>query len=336
MSRLTVIVVPDEASAVRRYSIPRRLIERGPWIAAVVVVLVIAGSIDYVRLRLNAVDVGRLREQAAQHSAELDTLAGALASLEDEFGRLWEFEHKVRVIADLPGTMVEAEVPEGSTAGLGGGREAPASSATTSQAKTSGEPKSRAAGGRGGPEGEEPPARRSASLGLDERVLARTRDGARRLAIRASTQSISFEDVIEGLQGKRHRLASTPSIWPTQGWVTSGYGYRASPFTGRRIFHAGLDIASDFGTAIVAPARGRVIYAGRKGPLGKTIVLDHGFGLRTSFGHTAEFFVKKGQEVERGQRIASVGSTGRSTGPHLHYTVEVRGRSVNPSNYIFE
>jgi len=280
--------------------------------------------------------LGRLRQQAAQHSAELDTLAGALASLEDEFERLWEFERKVRVIADLPGTMVEAEVPEGSTAGLGGGQEAPASSATASRAGPPADPESRTAGGQGGPEVLEAPAHQGASLPLDEAVLARTRDGIRRLAIRTTTQSTSFEDVIEGLEGKRHRLASTPSIWPTQGWVTSGYGYRTSPFTGRRTFHAGLDIASDFGTSVIAPARGRVIFAGRKGPLGKTIMIDHGFGLRTSFGHTAEFHVKRGQEVERGQRIASVGSTGRSTGPHLHYAVEVRGRSVNPSNYIFE
>jgi murein DD-endopeptidase MepM/ murein hydrolase activator NlpD len=336
MSKLTVIVVPDEATAVRRYQVSRRLIERGPWIALVVAILVIAESVDYVRLRLDAVEVDRLREQAAQHRGELDTLAGGLASLQDEFDRLLEFERKVRVIADLPGTMVEAEVPEGSTAGLGGGREGPASSATASRAGSPAEPESRATGGQGGPEEQEAPTGRGAFLPLDEAVLARTRDGIRRLAIRATTQSTSFEDVIEGLEGKRHRLASTPSIWPTQGWVTSGYGYRTSPFTGRRTFHGGLDIASDFGTSVIAPARGRVVFAGRKGPLGKTIAIDHGFGLRTSYGHVAEFYVVKGQKVERGQRIASVGSTGRSTGPHLHYAVEVRGRSVNPSNYIFE
>jgi murein DD-endopeptidase MepM/ murein hydrolase activator NlpD len=147
---------------------------------------------------------------------------------------------------------------------------------------------------------------------------------------------MSFEELVEGLEGKRHRLASTPSIWPTEGWVTSGYGYRISPFTGRRTFHGGLDIASDFGTPIVAPARGKVVFAGRKGPLGKTLVIDHGFGLRTSYGHAAEIHVEKGEAIERGQRIASVGSTGRSTGPHLHYAVEVKGKSVNPHNYIFE
>jgi murein DD-endopeptidase MepM/ murein hydrolase activator NlpD len=333
MSRLTVIVVPDEASAVRRYQIPRRWVDYGPWAAVVLAVLVVALSIDYVRLRLNAVDVGRLREQTAQQSGELDTLAGSLASLQEEFGRLWEFERKVRVIADLPGAMVEAEVPDGGAAGLGGDT---APLAPTSGAEASAEQETSTKGGQGGLESEGPPLPRGASLDFDREVLARTRAGIQQLAIRANTQSMSFEELVEGLEGKRHRLASTPSIWPTEGWVTSGYGYRISPFTGRRSFHAGLDIASNFGTPIVAPARGRVVFAGRKGPLGKTVVIDHGFGLRTTFGHTAEMNVKRGQEIERGERIASVGSTGRSTGPHVHYAVEVKGKSVNPHNYIFE
>jgi murein DD-endopeptidase MepM/ murein hydrolase activator NlpD len=285
----------------------------------------LAGGVDYVRLRLDAAELARLRRQTVQHRGELDTLAGSLASLEEEFGRLWEFERKVRVIADLPGAMLEAEVPDDAAAGLGGDQEPPAS-----------EREGPAAGGRGGPEIEDPTALRSVSLDLDSEVLAEARERIRRLAVRADTQAVSFEELIEGLEGKRHRLASTPSIWPTDGWVTSGYGYRISPFTGRRTFHAALDIAADFGTAIVAPARGRVVFAGRKGPLGKTLVIDHGFGLRTSYGHAAEIFAKKGQEVERGERIASVGSTGRSTGPHVHYVVEVKGKSVNPYNYIFE
>jgi murein DD-endopeptidase MepM/ murein hydrolase activator NlpD len=336
MNRLTVIVVPDEASAVRRYQVPRRLVEYAPWAALVFALLLIAGSVDYVRLRLDAVDVDRLREQTAEQRGELDELGGGLASLEEEFARLLEFERKVRVIADLPGALVEAEIPDSATAGLGGGLEEPVSSKPGSEAGIAAHPESSQEGGRGGLESEEAPLPPGASLDFDSEALARTRDGIGRLAIRATTQSTSFEDLIEGLRGKRHRLASTPSIWPTEGWVTSGYGYRISPFTGRRSFHAGIDIASDFGTPIVAPARGRVIFVGRKGPLGKTIKIDHGFGLRTSYGHAAEIFVKRGQEVERGERIASVGSTGRSTGPHLHYAVELKGRSVHPRNYIFE
>jgi murein DD-endopeptidase MepM/ murein hydrolase activator NlpD len=336
MNRLTVIVVPDEATSVRRFQVPGRLVTYGPWVAAVIAILLLAGGIDYVRLRLDAVDVGRLRQQTANHRDELDGLAGELTSLQEEFGRLLEFERKVRVIADLPGAMLEAELPDGGTAGLGGGMEEPASSTPAAEAETSAEGDASTKGGRGGPEHLEPPLPRSASLDLDGEVLARTRAGIRRLTIRASTESTSFEELIEDLEGKRHRLASTPSIWPTEGWVTSGYGYRISPFTGRRSFHSGLDIASDFGTPIVAPARGRVVFSGRKGPRGKTVMIDHGFGLRTSYGHAAEIHVKRGEEVERGQRIASVGSTGRSTGPHVHYSVEVKGKSVNPRNYIFE
>jgi murein DD-endopeptidase MepM/ murein hydrolase activator NlpD len=336
MSRVTVIVIPDEASPVRRYRVCRGLVEHGPWAAVVIAVLVAAGSVDYLRLRLEGVEVGRLRRQTARYRSELDTLAGQLASLEKEFDRLSEFERKARVIADLPRALRKAEVPDTGAAGANRGLEEPRPSEPARGQGVSSRPDVAAPGGRGGPESRAAPFPRGASLDLHGEILAGTRQGVRRLAIQAAAQVLSFEDLIGGLEGKRHRLASTPSIWPTEGWVTSRYGYRISPFTGRRVFHAGLDIASDFGTPIVAPARGRVVSAGRKGPLGKTLVIDHGFGLRTSYGHTGEIYVEKGETIERGERIASVGSSGRSTGPHLHYVVEVGGKSVDPRDYIFE
>jgi murein DD-endopeptidase MepM/ murein hydrolase activator NlpD len=118
--------------------------------------------------------------------------------------------------------------------------------------------------------------------------------------------------------------------------VTSRFGHRTSPFTGRRQFHSGIDVASRSGRAVVAPARGRVVFAGKKGPLGRTVILDHGYGVRTTYGHNREIHVKRGQEVERGEKIAAVGNSGRSTGPHLHYAVQVDGRRVNPMNYILD
>ena len=123
---------------------------------------------------------------------------------------------------------------------------------------------------------------------------------------------------------------------PTDGYVTSGYGHRISPFTGREQFHAGLDIAAAFGTIVVAPARGRVVFSAMNGPFGRMIEIDHGYGLRTHFAHLSTAYVAQGQTVERGTPIAEVGSTGRSTGPHLHYGVEVNGRTVDPTDYIFE
>jgi len=190
-------------------------------------------------------------------------------------------------------------------------------------------------GGRGGDEGL-PPVGAGTAAAFDAALLAGTLHRGEALAARLEVQAESLEALIEGLRGKSERLASTPSIWPTEGWVTSGYGNRISPFTGKRQFHAGLDIAARFGTEVIAPARGRVVFAGRQGAFGKMVKIDHGHGLRTLYGHTAEIFVRRGQEVERGTRIASVGSTGRSTGPHLHYAITVGGKTVDPSQYIIE
>jgi murein DD-endopeptidase MepM/ murein hydrolase activator NlpD len=100
--------------------------------------------------------------------------------------------------------------------------------------------------------------------------------------------------------------------------------------------HNGIDIAAANGTPIYAPARGRVIFAGRKGPLGNALVLDHGFGVKTVYGHAKEILVATGDTVERGDEVASIGSSGRSTGPHLHYVVEVKGKPRNPLDYIFD
>jgi murein DD-endopeptidase MepM/ murein hydrolase activator NlpD len=156
------------------------------------------------------------------------------------------------------------------------------------------------------------------------------------LANGASNRADSLDVLLEQLADKRQRLISMPSIWPAKGWLTSRYGARVSPFTGKRQVHAGIDIAAASGTSIYAPARGRVTFSGRKGPLGNTVVLDHGFGVKTVYGHTKEIHVSTGETVERGQEIAAIGSTGRSTGPHLHYVVEVDGKTTDPLNYIFD
>jgi murein DD-endopeptidase MepM/ murein hydrolase activator NlpD len=233
----------------------------------------------------------------------------------------------VRVIANLPGAMREARVPD--QPGQGGGDEGP--DPEPAPGLTPSEPGSQDADTNDGlgavtlPDGH-----------IDPAALARVQTRAQHLSGQVPTRKLSLEDLLEGLEGQTQKLAATPSIWPTSGYVTSGFGNRISPFTGREQFHAGLDIAADFGTIVVAPARGRVVFVGMNGPLGRMVELDHGYGLRTHYGHLASAFVKQGQTVERGVPIAAVGSTGRSTGPHLHYGVEVNGRTVDPTNYIFE
>jgi len=130
---------------------------------------------------------------------------------------------------------------------------------------------------------------------------------------------------------KRNALAAaTPSIWPAHGWLSSGMGPRRDPITGQPDYHAGLDIAGDRGQPVYATAAGRVNYVGRQGAYGNLIVIDHGFGLETKYGHLSRFNVRKGDQVDRGDVIGSLGSTGRATGSHLHYEVHANGRLLNP------
>ena len=150
----------------------------------------------------------------------------------------------------------------------------------------------------------------------------------------ASQENLDFKDLIEKLEKKRNLLASTPSIRPVDGWITSRFGYRKSPFTGKRSFHSGLDISNRPGTKIIATADGTVTYAARKMYLGNLVVVDHGYGKVTRYGHCKKILVKRGQKIKRGEAIATVGNTGQSTGPHLHYEVRINGAPVNPLKYI--
>jgi murein DD-endopeptidase MepM/ murein hydrolase activator NlpD len=150
----------------------------------------------------------------------------------------------------------------------------------------------------------------------------------------AKTQALDFENLIRELETKRNLLASTPSIRPSDGWITSRFGYRTSPFTGRREFHSGLDISNKTGVKIVATANGKIAYASRKMYIGNLIVIDHGYGRVTRYGHLDKIMVKPGQRVKRGDVIGLLGNTGRSTGPHVHYEVKINGVAVNPLKYI--
>lgn len=131
-------------------------------------------------------------------------------------------------------------------------------------------------------------------------------------------------------------MRSLPLGLPVQGAYreTSGFGYRSDPFTRRATFHEGTDLAAFTGAPIIAPASGRVIHAGVKGAYGRTVEIDHGAGFKTRYGHMNSISVKVGQEVTIGQKIGTMGSTGRSTGPHLHYEIYFRGKSYDPLKFL--
>jgi len=151
---------------------------------------------------------------------------------------------------------------------------------------------------------------------------------------RAENLETSFETIGRAFEERLRLLSSTPSILPTPGWFSHGYGWRQDPFSGRPQFHRGVDIVADKGALVVATADGVVSRSIRVPDYGKMIDVSHGYGFVTRYAHLNEILVRPGQRVHRGETIGRVGSTGRSTGPHVHYEVFRDGRRVNPWKYL--
>lgn len=141
-------------------------------------------------------------------------------------------------------------------------------------------------------------------------------------------------DLSEAEEKLKKYLDAIPTLWPASGRKNDGFGYRTDPFTGKKTFHEGLDISASSGTPIKAAASGVVEFAGNKGGYGNCVIINHGNGLKTLYAHSSKLLVKEGQNVQKGDVIAKVGSTGRSTGPHLHFEVHVGGTPVDPLKYL--
>jgi murein DD-endopeptidase MepM/ murein hydrolase activator NlpD len=142
---------------------------------------------------------------------------------------------------------------------------------------------------------------------------------------------------IESFYADRATLLShTPSVWPVRGYFSSGFGSRVDPFTGEEDFHPGIDVSAPLGTKAVAPADGVVVAVGPRGAYGLAIIIDHGYGVVTRYGHLEGFAVRPGQRVRRGDVIGFVGSTGRSNAPHLHYEVWLNDKPQDPIHYILD
>ncbi|NIQ37312.1 MAG: peptidoglycan DD-metalloendopeptidase family protein [Proteobacteria bacterium] len=237
-----------------------------------------------------------LREESQFQKAKIGLFVDRISHLEDQISGVREFDSKVRVLADL-----EPLPPP--TLGIGGPT-----------------PKD---------------IREEMLLQKDQPgLIDQMKKDLERLSLEIQVEQASLQRLEGLLEGKREQLASTPSILPARGWISSGFGYRISPFTGTVQMHQGIDISNSIGTAIVAPADGLVVKVGREYGYGKVIVINHGYGISTRYGHLHKAHVKIGQGVKRGLLVGEVGNTGRSTGPHLHYEVLVNNVAVDPRKYI--
>lgn len=176
--------------------------------------------------------------------------------------------------------------------------------------------------------------------GLNPRAMARGRSpvamGGPFIAAPGGGEHMDrLSNSLKRLDQMERTLLAIPNSAPTSPMrLTSTFGYRADPFNGRRAVHAGMDIAGPNGQRIMASAAGRITFAGRAAGYGNLVKIDHGHGIETRYGHLSSIGVRAGQAVERGQNIARMGSTGRSTGPHLHFEVRINGRAVNPRPFL--
>ena len=296
---ITLLYVPGPAGAIRRFHLRRSWLRRALAGSIVVLAATLVLSVDYVRVRRNVVELDGLRAETRSQREQLMDYADKMELISNQLAALGRLDRKLRVITNLDPSD-PLPLP-----------------------------------GIGGIEGGLLEAHQLTGL-TRERRHQRMMEGLGRLSEAASSEEKSLVSLIEHLEDQTAQLIRTPSIAPTKGWVTSAFGYRTSPFTGNREFHRGVDIAARKGTPIIAPADSQVRFAGQRRHLGNTIVLRHGYGVDTVYGHLSEIVVKRGQKVKRGETIALMGTTGRSTGPHLHYQVEVNGVPVNPRNYILD
>lgn len=156
------------------------------------------------------------------------------------------------------------------------------------------------------------------------------------LSQKALSVEETLQDEYEILHNKKAFLAALPTSKPASGYFTSGFGIRKSPYGDRIKMHEGLDISNRLGTPIYSPADGEVIFSDSKTGYGLTLILNHGYGIETWYGHLKQFLVSRGERIKRGKKIALLGNSGRATGPHVHYEVHVNGYPVDPISFIFE
>jgi murein DD-endopeptidase MepM/ murein hydrolase activator NlpD len=159
---------------------------------------------------------------------------------------------------------------------------------------------------------------------------------AERISRKADGIDKNLGTLVRFFENQTAQLASTPTIWPTEGWLTSGFGERIDPFTGKNADHNGYDIASSFGNVVVATADGFVAAVKNEKIGGRTIIISHGRGFTTVYCHLSKYAVKAGQRVKRWDVIGYVGQTGKALGPHVHYEVRRNGKAVNPYKFILE
>ncbi|MCJ7774326.1 MAG: M23 family metallopeptidase [Desulfobacterales bacterium] len=307
--KISIFVLSTAGSPVKQITASKTFIRFFGCFLAVCIAISVYVLYDYTNLKIHNIEGKYIQQQSEiqNQRKQIQEFAEEITSLKTKVLALNKFENQIRFIANIEKSDESEEL-----FGVGG----------------------------------------SIPEDLDTRVpltakhnslLREMHEQVRQLHQASTIQNENLDSLYNHFKEQRNLLASTPAIRPirasektkgTYWWPTSKFGYRKSRFTGLREFHKGYDVATKAGTPIISTANGVVTYAAPKGNLGNLMIVDHGHGLMTSYAHCDKVLKKSGEKVKRGDTIALVGDSGRSTGPHVHYEVHLNGVPVNPEKYI--
>lgn len=294
----TLMIVPREKSSVKKIGLSTSLIHGTVLFFAVAVLFLMYFSYDYIHIKRDKAELELLKKETIEQKAEIENLVTKIDNFASRMQELQQFDRKIRIMANLEKNRDKQQLL-----------------------------------GIGGPIDDDDRLTSKLAAG-DKDLIASMHSEIDKLNEQAGKQKGSFSELLNFLREQKSILAATPSIWPVGGWVTSEFGYRSSPFGGERELHKGIDVATRVGAKVLAPADGIVAEVGYHSDMGNEVHIDHGHGITTYYGHLSKCAVTQGAAVKRGDVIGYVGNTGRSTGPHLHYTIALHGVPVNPRKYL--
>mgnify|MGYP001240241297 CR=1 FL=1 len=298
----TILVVSEENEGIRKFKVSALSVT-----LAAFIVIGLAGFSGFAgyklyNLRGDITHIASIKDRNEEQSKQIEILSRKVASLDEEMIVLRGFNRHLSGIA-----KIDLNTPEEIIGVGGGGADSLVSGKNTDV--------------------------------LTEKILTRKlHSHIKQLSDDISIEKEVSTELLGEIERQRSLLAHTPSAWPTRGWITSRFGWRESPFTGKREFHKGIDIASRKGTPIYAPADGVITSYRNNGAYGNFLVINHGYGIVTRYGHLMDSndLVEVGKRVQKGDKIAYLGNTGRSTGSHVHYEVLINGVHVNPQRYMLK
>jgi len=307
-----VMVIPERTREVHKVIVPFLLVKLGIALFSVVTIFLVIIGVDYFHVLGSMGENKSLKGENFKLRQEIQTVRNKVDSMEGTIDRVRNYAKKLQILTGQGDGKKQIEMPSGPI-DLEPER-VPSSRGEKHSQNLFSDPVLT------------PVAYSPGTIGLEEKLQKLQVDGEQ-------TES-ELSKLHVYLIAKSAIINATPSLLPIAGWISSNFGYRRNPYDGSYRLHSGVDIAAEPGTPVRAPADGLVIFSGYREGYGKVIVIDHGYGIRTLFGHNSAVFVGQSARVKRGETISQVGNTGHSTGPHLHYEIRKNGIPVNPATFF--